>query len=180
MPPPNSPVPHSIPVAGLGAAVLAYRPGVSEAEFLRHFPLKYSVQAFNMYEAQRNGWETDRTFWKFLEPFRYVSDTWGAIDIPANFVTDFASVPPRLQSIITNDAPIILYPSAPHDFLFTKRDSDGTRGWINNTTQLSLTQVNKVLTEAMAICGANQFTCDLVFSAVELANEPIRGEFAPG
>jgi hypothetical protein len=36
------------------------------------------------------------------------------------------------------------------------------------------------LTEAMAICGANQFTCDLVFNAVELANEPIRGEFAPG
>jgi len=84
-----------------------------------------------------------------------------------------------LQSIITNDAPIILYPSAPHDFLFTKRDSDGTRGWINNTTELSLTQVNKVLTEAMAICGANQLTRDMVFNAVELANEPIRGEFAP-
>jgi len=84
-----------------------------------------------------------------------------------------------LQSIIANDAPIILYPSAPHDFLFTKRDSDGTRGWINNTTQLSLTQVNKVLTEAMAICGANQLTRDMVFNAVELANESIRGEFAP-
>src|SRR5215813_1340748 len=96
--PPNSPVPHSVPVAGLGAAVLAYRPGVSESEFIRHFPLNYSVQAFTIYEAQKNGWDTDRTFWKFLAPFRYVSDTWGSIDIPANFVTDFASVPPRLQS----------------------------------------------------------------------------------
>ena len=54
------------------------------------------------------------------------------------------------------------------------------RGWINNTTQLSPTQVNKVLTEAMAICGANQLTRDMVFNAVELANESIRGEFAPG
>jgi len=40
--------------------------------------------------------------------------------------------------------------------------------------------VNKVLTEAMAICGANQLTRDMVFNAVELANESIRGEFAPG
>ena len=54
------------------------------------------------------------------------------------------------------------------------------RGWINNTTQLSPTQVNKVLTEAMAICGANQWTREMVFNAVELANESIRGEFAPG
>ena len=39
-------------------------------------------------------------------------------------------------------------------------------------------QVNEVLTEAMSLCGANFATRQLVFYAVELANEGIRDEFA--
>ena len=84
----------------------------------------------------------------------------------------------RDHGVIDDDSPIILFPSAPHDFLFTKRDEDGTRGWISKTKQLTLTEVNRVLTEAMSFCGANFATRELVFYAVELANEGIRDEFA--
>lgn len=115
---------------------------------------------------------------QFLVPFRYVSPEWGPINIPKGFYTDFASVPPILHSTIDDDSPIILCPSAPHDFVFTKRDQDGTRGWISKTKQLALTEVNRVLTDAMSFCGANFATRELVFNAVELANENIRDQFA--
>lgn len=161
-----------------GAAALKFSPGVSEAEFLKCFPLPYTVQAVTIYEAGKKGWVTDRSYWEFLERFQYVSPKWGSIEIPKGFYTDFASVPPGLHSIVDDDSPIILFPSAPHDFLFTKRKSDGTRGWLPNGKQLTLTEVNRVLTEAMEICGANLLTRQLVFSAVELANQGVRHEFA--
>jgi hypothetical protein len=190
MPEPSSIIPSSQPepLAGPGVAAaphlaaglpLKFEPGVPEAEFLKHFPLPYKVQAITIYEAQKQGWPTDRSYWQFLTPFQYVSATWGAIDIPKGFYTDFASVPAKLHSIIDDDSPIILFPSAPHDFLFTKRKSDGTRGWLANGKQLTLTEVNRVLTEAMTICGADFVTRELVFSAVEFANQGIRHEFAP-
>lgn len=189
MPEPNSIIPSSEPavlavpaVASTqlaAAAALRFRPGVPEAEFLKHFPLPYNVQAVTIYEAARQGWVTDRSYWQFVHPFQYVSAKWGSIDIPKDFYTDFASVPPKLHSIIDDDSPIILFPSAPHDFLFTKRTSDGTRGWLPSGKQLSLSEVNRILTEAMAICGADFLTRELVFSAVEVANQGIRHEFAP-
>jgi hypothetical protein len=190
MPAPGSEIPSSEPVdfvtaisragvaAGRARALLAFQPSVSETEFKKRFPLSYRVRAVTIYEAARQGWATDRSYWQFLAPFQYVSPEWGSINIPKGFYTDFASVPPSLHSIIDDDSPIILFPSAPHDFLFTKRDEDGTRGWISKTKQLTLTEVNRVLTEAMSFCGANFLTRELVFNAVELANNGIRDEFA--
>jgi Protein of unknown function (DUF1353) len=190
MPAPGSEIPSSasvdflIPMSRAGVAprgaraLRAYKPSVPETEFKKRFPSPYRVRAVTIYEAQRKGWPTDRSYWQFLAPFQYVSPKWGPIDIPKDFYTDFASVPPSLHSIIDDDSPIILFPSAPHDFLFTKRDKDGTRGWISKTKQLTLTEVNRVLTEAMSYCGANFLTRELVFSAVELANDGIRDEFA--
>jgi len=190
MPAPNSIIPTSGPVDLVSvvsrgrlpqnrvAALRAFKPSVPETEFKKRFPLPYQVQAVTIYEASRQGWAIDRSYWQFLAPFQYVSPTWGPINIPMDFYTDFASVPPSLHSIIDDDSPIILFPSAPHDFLFTKRDEDGTRGWISKTKQLTLTEVNRVLTEAMSFCGANLLTRELVFNAVELANQGIRDEFA--
>jgi hypothetical protein len=190
MPAPNSIIPSSQPVDFVSAmsragvvpararALRAYKPSVSETEFKKRFPSPYRVRAVTIYEAARQGWVTDRSYWQFLAPFQYVSPTWGPINIPKGFYTDFASVPPSLHSIIDDDSPIILFPSAPHDFLFTRRDQDGTRGWISKTKQLTLTEVNRVLTEAMSFCGANFLTRELVFNAVELANQGIRNEFA--
>jgi len=191
MPAPNSLIPSSGPVdlvslmsrgrpaPGRARALVAYKPSVSETEFKKRLPSPFRVRAVTIYEAAKQGWPTDRSYWQFLAPFQYVSPKWGPIDIPKGFYTDFASVPPSLHSIIDDDSPIILFPSAPHDFLFTKRDEDGTRGWISKTKQLTLTEVNRVLTEAMSFCGANFLTRELVFNAVELANEGIRHEFAP-
>src|SRR5436190_6713211 len=157
MPAPGSEIPSSESVdfltamsrasvpPGRARALRAYKPSVSETEFKKRFPSPYRVQAVTIYEAARQGWATDRSYWQFLAPFQYVSPKWGSIDIPKDFYTDFASVPPMLHSIIDDDSPIILFPSAPHDFLFTKRESDGTRGWLPNGRQLSLTEVNRVL-----------------------------------
>jgi hypothetical protein len=190
MPAPNSIIPSSGPTdlvstisrasvaPGRARMLRAYGPSVSETEFKKRFPSPFRVEAVTIYEAKRKGWATDRSYWQFLAGFRYVSPKWGPIKIPKGFYTDFASVPPSLHSIIDDDSPIILFPSAPHDFLFTKRDQDGTRGWISQTKQLTLTEVNRALTEAMSFCGANFATRELVFSAVELANEGIRDEFA--
>ena len=167
------------PAPGRARALVAYKPSVSETEFKKRLPSPFRVRAVTIYEAAKQGWPTDRSYWQFLAPFQYVSPKWRPIDIPKGFYTDFASVPPSLHSIIDDDSPIILFPSAPHDFLFTKRDEDGTRGWISKTKQLTLTEVNRVLTKAMSFCGANFLTRELVFNAVELANEGIRHEFAP-
>jgi hypothetical protein len=190
MPAPGSEIPSSEPVDFLSAmsrarvapspsrALTAYKPSVPETEFKKRFPLPYRVESVSMYEAERRHWNTDRSYWQFLEKFQYVSPQWGTIEIPKGFYTDFASVPPQLHSIIDDDSPIILLPSAPHDFLFTRRDEDGTRGWISKTKQLTLTEVNRVLTEAMNFCGANLLTRAVVFKAVELANDGIRDQFA--
>ena len=160
------------------AALRAFAPSVSEAEFKKRFPLPYRVESVTIYEAARQGWPTDRSYWQFLDKFQYVSPKWGTIEVPKGFYTDFASVPPQIHSVIDDDSPVILFPSAPHDFLFTKRPSDGTRGWVSKTKQLTLNQVNHVLTEAMSFCGANLLTRNVVFAAVELANQGIRNEFA--
>ena len=160
------------------AALRAFAPSVSEAEFKKRFPLPYRVESVTIYEAARQGWPTDRSYWQFLDKFQYVSPKWGTIEVPKGFYTDFASVPPQIHSVIDDDSPVILFPSAPHDFLFTKRPSDGTRGWVSKTKQLTLNEVNHVLTEAMSFCGANLLTRNVVFAAVELANQGIRNEFA--
>ncbi len=184
MPAPGSEIPGSAPsdlVAQARGALkpeALFRPSVSEAEFLRRFPDLYRVRALTLYDAIRKGWKPDRTYWEFLAPFQFVSPTWGAIVIPKGFHTDFASVPPSLHSVIDDDSPIILFPSAPHDFLFTKRASDGTRGWLPNGKQLTLTETNRVLTEAMSFCGADKLTQGVVFAAVQLANASVRKEFA--
>src|SRR2546425_1631906 len=186
MPAPDSIIPSSGPTElaaaiartealRAGPTLAAFKPSVPETEFKKRFPLPFRVEAITIYEAQQHtDWPTDRSYWRFMEPFRYVSPEWDAIDIPKPFVTDFASVPPNLHSIIDDDSPIILFPSAPHDFLFTKRkDKNDTRGWISDTKQLTLTEVNHVLTEAMSFCGADVLVRNVVFAAVELANEGI-------
>jgi Protein of unknown function (DUF1353) len=110
MPDPKSIIPSSQPAdlatvlqkPTLVPQTAAFQPGAPEAVFLHHFPLPYKVQAVTIYEAKRHGWPTDRSYWQFLDPFRYVSDKWGPINIPAGFYTDFASVPPSIHSIFAD------------------------------------------------------------------------------
>src|SRR4051812_48177124 len=92
--PPPPPAHAPAPGHGAAPAPLAFAPGVPEPDFLKHFPFPYKVRAVTIYEAKKHGWATDRSYWEFLEPFRYVSAAWGNIDIPKGSFTDFASVPP--------------------------------------------------------------------------------------
>src|SRR3982750_1188874 len=99
MPAPGSAIPRSAPqdlVTGAAqhsahpqaaAAVTAiFKPSLPEADFLKHFPKPYCVRAITIYEAMRNAWPTDRSYWEFIEPFQYVSPKWGQIDIANGFV----------------------------------------------------------------------------------------------
>ena len=60
----------------------------------------------------------DAKNWMLLEPLTYrVSESGDSIVVPAGFVTDFASIPPRLQSLISPLGPHLL-PAVVHDYLY--------------------------------------------------------------
>lgn len=156
------------------------RNNVAESDFLKHFPRTFKVRSLNPFEALKLGLSTEITYWEYLEPFEYISDKWGSILVPAGFITDFASVPPSLLSVYDDDSPILLYPSAPHDLIFTHAENrtdlpftpgDGrSRGWLLDGRQLTLQQANEVLVEAMFYCGADSIARGQVFGAVQVAN----------
>src|SRR5437763_8741665 len=110
MPAPGSTIPSAQPIDLVTAisrvsatparprALRAFQPSAPEADFKQRFPLPYRVQAVTIYEAERQGWPTDRSYWQFRASFRYVSPKWGPLNIPKGFYTDFASVPPMLHS----------------------------------------------------------------------------------
>src|SRR5205823_1336111 len=100
-------------------------------------------------------------------------------EIPSSEPVDFVTAISRARVPPGRARAMRAYRPSVSETDFTKRDEDGTRGWISKTKQLTLTEVNRVLTEAMSFCGANFLTRELVFNAVELANEGIRHEFAP-
>ena len=152
-------------------------PIVQEAAFLHHWPRPYRIEAMTVYTAAKLGYPTDRTYYRFLEPFEYLSEKWGSIVIPAGFDTDFASVPPSLRSLYDNDSPILLYPSAPHDYVF-QRGVGGMRGWLPDGRRLTMEQANDLLLEAMATCGASGFARHQVGLAVGIGNWHLEREFA--
>lgn len=133
--------------------------GIAESDFLKRFPLTYKVRALTPWQAAKRGVDHAIQHWEFLSDFVFVSDKFGAITVPTGFVTDFASIPRAARSLIDDDSPTILYGSAPHDKLFSYPFNDAGR-------ELSLNEVNSVLTEAMYWCGASRIERALVYSAV--------------
>lgn len=149
---------------------------MDEQSFYQFFPRTFYVRALNKYEAERRGFLGKKTYWEYHEEFIFNSKVWGPIVVPSGFVTDFASVPKFLHGIYDDDCPILLFPSAPHDFLFLERQ-DGTRGWLSDGRQLSLHECNLVLIEAMEVCGASALDRANVLAAVEIANQPLKRTF---
>ena len=133
---------------------------ISEADFLARFPDPYCVKALIPWEAHRAGLNHKIQQWRFTSNFRYYSDRFGWITIPAGTVTDFASIPRFARSIIDDDSPTILFGSAPHDRLFAVPFTDSGR-------ELTLREVNQVLLEAMWYCGAGRAERAAVFAAVQ-------------
>jgi hypothetical protein len=168
------------------------RNNITKIEFEYRFPNKFKVRSLTGFEtmdtATRLGWHFDSnvTLWEYIEPFVFESKDWGRIEIPAGFITDFASVPGFLHSIYDDDSPTLLYPSAPHDLLFTPakdrkdlsdKPSDSC-GWLTDGRQLTLEQCNKVLVDAMWYCGADDFARAEVYGAVQMANLLHANKFA--
>lgn len=152
---------------------------ISRTAFRRAFPLPFNVRSLDPFECASLKLDPRVSWWQLLSPFEFNSAVWGSILVPVDFITDFASVPTILQSIFQGDEPILLRPSAPHDWLF-RPDAKGQRGWLpDRSHQLTLRQCNEVLREAMSDCGASAVECDTVFTAVQLANIGIRDQFAP-
>jgi hypothetical protein len=58
------------------------------------------------------------TNWVLVEPLVYrVGDSRDSVIVPKGFVTDFASIPPRLQGLISSLGPYVL-PAVVHDYLY--------------------------------------------------------------
>jgi hypothetical protein len=88
--------------------------------------------------------------------------------IPSSEPTELAVAIARTEAIRAGTPLRAFRPSVP----------ETTRGWVSDTKQLTLTEVNHILTEAMSLCGADILTRNVVFAAVELANQGIKNEFA--
>ena len=123
------------------------RNNISEQQFQQRFPLPFIVRALTPWEAARKRLDPGTQHWEFAADFVYVSDKFGAVTVPKGFVTDFASIPSAAKAVIDDDAPTILFASAPHDKLFAYPYSDSGR-------QLTLREVNALMAEAMYYCGS--------------------------
>lgn len=144
--------------------------GIPEPAFKARFPLPYCTRALSPWEAQEHGLDWSVQQWAFTAPFIYVSDKFGQVYIPCGFTTDAASVPSRLQSIIGRTDRRILFPSAAHDWLYSRcgltgQPLDGKTAVLLEkqgllepnqlTRRLTFDQANELLTEAMYYCGAS-------------------------
>jgi len=155
---------------------------IDEHAFRAAFPLPYQTRALSPWEAYGLGLNHKVQWWYFEEPFEYHSAKFGPICIPKGAITDAASVPLRLQSLIGRTDPTIIFASAPHDWLFdtcgmTEQplgpqtllllDDQGLLEPGQTTRRLTFDQCNEVLIEAMGICGASKAMRHLVFLAVK-------------
>jgi hypothetical protein len=82
------------------------------------------------------------------------------ISVPVGFVTDFASVPTFIKSLIDSSDPDVLFASVIHDFIYARK------GKLPNGKVLTRLQADSVLREAMEVCGAPKLKSNIVFDAV--------------
>ncbi len=129
---------------------------------MNHFPAALKIRAFS--PAELKAVESDRQLYEVLEDFRYLSDVWGEIVVPARFVTDFASIPAAALWYVDDDSPQILFASVVHDYLYTRRGDLGLGARIAFNRE----QSDQVLREAMISSGARASQAWVVFKAVQL------------
>lgn len=84
--------------------------------------------------------------------------------IPAGFETDGATIPPRLESLISNDDPRIFKPSILHDYLCDYKGDI----WPDHRTRYDSVEAAAILRDAMAVCGATEAMRVAVFFAVAM------------
>lgn len=126
------------------------------------FPAPLKLRAYHPDELKAV--ESDRQLYALLEDFRYLSETFGEIVVPAGFVTDFASIPAAALWYVDDDSPQILFGSVVHDYLYTRRGDLGLGTRVVFTRQ----QADQVLREAMLACGARPTQALVVYGCVRL------------
>lgn len=94
--------------------------------------------------------------------FVYQSDLLGEIVVPDRYITDFASIPRIAWRYISPEDPCILFASLVHDWLYTRM------GTLPNGCVYARSDADRVLREAMALCGARGDQMAIVFNAVRL------------
>ena len=98
--------------------------------------------------------------YEVVSPFSYQSGILGQITVPAGLVTDFASIPRGLWSLLDPEDPVILFPSVIHDYLYT------AAGKLPNGITYTREDADGVLKEAMGVCGASNWKQETVYIAV--------------
>lgn len=96
-----------------------------------------------------------RQKYRLLEPFVYDSNLLGRIEIPAGFLTDFASIPRILWRYLDPEDSAIQFASLVHDYLYF-------------TQPCSREVADKVMVEAMEISGARWDQRVVAYRAVRL------------
>jgi len=95
---------------------------------------------------------TDGRNWIVKEPLTYrVGISQDSVTVPRGFVTDFASIPPALQSIIQQNGPNLL-PAVVHDYLYWKQTC--TRAEADQIVLLAMTENKVSVRDREAIYGA--------------------------
>lgn len=85
--------------------------------------------------------------------------------VPAGFVTDFASIPRFFWRVLNPDDPRICWPSVIHDHACATRE-------------ISRLHADRLLREAMAVCGAGKFIRNAVYFALRCYS-PFRWKKSP-
>lgn len=99
---------------------------------------------------------------QLISPFRgWINGN--EFEVPAGFVTDFASVPHFVEAIISNSDPDILRPSILHDWLCQGRGAPD-----RSVFSFSRAEVCAIFREAMFYCGATRFRAWAAWAGVTL------------
>jgi hypothetical protein len=101
----------------------------------------------------------DGTRWKVAQAFHYTNDAGGIIEVPAGFVTDFASVPRFLWPIVP---PFGKYTRAAtvHDWLYDQHRK--------GKAHYSKAYADAIFLEALQDCGCSWWTSTVMWLGVRI------------
>lgn len=147
------------------------------AAFRQRFPDDFVIKNIDPWEMHALGLAPDRSWFRYMKQFSYISDRFGPVVMPEGAVSDLASTPPKTQFYIANDAPCIMLASGPHDKVCTQA-ADGTRGWTGTgAVRLSFASANDLIVEAMFYLGASAEQRAAVHAAVTWGNLGAKKDF---
>lgn len=118
----------------------------------------------------------DERKWKVMERFNYNIDTVdsaNAVEVPVGFVTDFASIPRILWTILP---PWGKYGKAAviHDYMYTEhKHSVYSAEGVESFVQIERKQADGIFLQAMEVLGVNKITRYAMYYAVRVfGNRP--------